>query len=210
MRYRVLVGWSATAMVFLLPIVASFFFWSDLLYDWSENILRAPWSPWTIGVLLVALLAGDLILPVPSSVLGIASGSLLGFWPGTFVTWFGMTAGCCVGYVLGIGPGRKIAGRLVGEKEIARLAAIHTSIGDWVVVVFRAVPVLAETSVIFAGTAKMSLKRFFLMAGLANAGIAIIYAAVGTFALTVESFLPALAAAIVLPSVVMFCLWLRR
>ena len=55
----------------------------------------------------------------------------------------------------------------------------------------------------------MSPKRFFLMTGLANAGIAAIYAAIGAFALATESFLLALAGAIILPGLMMLGLKLR-
>ena len=209
-RTKALIRWSSALVLVLLLIMVPFFLWEESLRGWSEGKLKTFWSPWAVGVLLATLLAGDLVLPVPSSVLSTASGALLGFWLGTFVTWVGMTTGCWIGYVLGAGPGRKATQQLVGTKEIARIATLHTHIGDLVVVVFRAVPVLAEVSVIFAGVAGISAKRFLLLVGLANAGIAIVYAAIGAFALTTESFLPALVGAVGVPALVMFGLWLRR
>ena len=165
---------------------------------------------WAIGGALAALLAGDVVLPIPSSLLSTAAGSLLGLWSGALVTWTGMTVGCGIGYALGIGPGRKATRRFVGEQEIARVSRLHARIGDWIVVVFRAVPVLAEASVVFAGVAGMSARRFFLMAGLSNAGVAMTYAAVGAYAMKVESFLPAFAGAVGLPGLVMLLLRFRR
>ncbi len=210
MQREVLIRWSAAAALVLLLILGPFFLWEEAILAWSCGMLESPSSRWAIGGVLAALLASDLVLPVPSSILSTAAGSLLGLWPGALVTWTGMTAGCWIGYALGTGPGRAATQRFVGEQEIARVSGLHERIGDWSVVVFRAVPVLAEASVVFAGVAGMPARRFFLMAGLSNAGIAITYAAVGAYAMDVESFLPAFAGAIGLPGVVMLLLRFRR
>ena len=198
------------AGLLLLLILTPFFLWEESIRVWSRGLLEARSPRWVTGGVLAALLAGDLVLPIPSSILSTAAGSLLGLWLGAFVTWAGMTAGCWIGYRLGAGPGRKAAWRLAGEEEMTRLARLHARMGDWIVVVLRAVPVLAEASVVFAGVAGMSERRFFLMTGLSNAGIAMTYAAIGAFAMRMESFLPALAGAIGLPGLVMAALWLCR
>jgi membrane protein DedA with SNARE-associated domain len=63
----------------------------------------------------------------------------------------------------------------------------------------RAIPVLAETSAVLAGMGSMKFGRFILLTGLSNLGISLVYAWVGAFAATVQSFLFALAGAILLP-----------
>lgn len=209
LRTKVLTRWSLVILLFLLFVLMPFLLWNEPLKIWSEHILETDWPPWAIGGFLAGLLAGDLVLPIPSSFLSTAAGSLLGFWSGTFSIWVGMTVSCWIGYGLGAGPGKKATRQLVGKEEVARISGIHNRIGDWAVVTLRAVPVLAEASVIFAGVMGMPPKRFFLMTGLANAGIAAIYAAIGAFTLAVESFLPALAGAIVLPGLIMLGLKLR-
>lgn len=210
MQREVVIRWCAAAALVLLLILGPFFLWEEAILAWSRGMLETPSSRWAIGGMLAALLAGDLILPIPSSLLSTAAGSLLGLWPGALTTWTGMTAGSWIGYGLGTGPGRKATRRFVGEQEIARVSGLHARIGDWSVVVFRAVPVLAEASVVFAGVAGMPARRFLLMAGLSNAGIAITYAAVGAYAMEVESFLPVFAGAVGLPGLVMFLLRFRR
>jgi uncharacterized membrane protein YdjX (TVP38/TMEM64 family) len=206
---KILIRWSLAILLLLLFILTPFLLWNEPLKVWSEDALETNWPPWVIGGFLAGLLAVDLVLPVPSSFLSTAAGSLLGFWSGTLSIWVGMTVGCWIGYGLGAGPGKKATQQLVGKKEVARISGIHGRIGDWVVVTLRAVPVLAEASVIFAGVVGMPRKRFFLMTGLANAGIAAIYAAIGVFALAAESFLPALVGAIILPGLIMFGLKFR-
>ena len=206
---KVLIRWGLVMLLFLLFVLTPFLLWNESLKIWSANVLETDWPPWVIGGVLAGLLTGDLVLPVPSSFLSTAAGSLLGFWSGAFSVWIGMTISCWIGYGLGAGPGKKVTQQLVGKEEVARISGIHNRIGDWVVVTLRAVPILAEASVIFAGVVGMSPKRFFLMTGLANAGIAAIYAAIGAFALATESFLLALAGAIILPGLMMLGLKLR-
>ena len=60
---------------------------------------------------------------------------------------------------------------------------------------------LAEAAVIMAGVARMPFGRFMVWTGLANLGISVIYAATGALAMSWNSFLLALAAAILLPLV---------
>ena len=207
---NVLTRWCVAAVLVLLLILGPFFIWEESLAGWGRGLLESGSSRWAIGSVLAALLAGDLILPIPSSLLSTAAGSLLGLWPGALVTWTGMTVGCWIGYGLGTGPGRAATRRFVGEQEIDRVTGLHARIGDWIIVVSRSVPVLAEASVIFAGVAGMPARRFFLMAGLSNAGIAITYAAVGAYAIEAESFLLAFAGAIGLPGLGLLLLRLRR
>jgi len=44
------------------------------------------------------LLALDIFLPIPSSILGTILGARLGFWPGTLCTWTGLVAGNLLGF----------------------------------------------------------------------------------------------------------------
>jgi membrane protein DedA with SNARE-associated domain len=70
-------------------------------------------------------------------------------------------------------------------------------------VLCRPVPVLAEASVILAGVVGAPRRRFLTLTSASNLGIAMVYAAVGAFAMEVQSFLLAFAAALVLPALTM-------
>jgi uncharacterized membrane protein YdjX (TVP38/TMEM64 family) len=147
------------------------------------------------------LLASDVVLPVPSSLVSTAAGLLLGFWSGAAACWVGMMAGCLAGYGIGARAGRAAASRLVGEAELERVASASRHFGEGMIVLFRAVPVLAEASVVFAGTVRMPLPRLLVVSGLSNLGISAAYAAVGAWSAEVPSFLLAFGGAVVLPLV---------
>ena len=159
-------------------------------------------SGWTSASIIAALLALDVFLPVPSSIVSTGAGVLLGFWRGAAVIWIGMTIGCAIGYAFGA----KAAGaarRLVGEDGLARANQIMERHGNWALVVSRPIPVLAESSVVFAGIVRSPIRPFAWMTTLSNLGIALAYAAVGAFSMEVQSFLLTFLAALALPGLAM-------
>lgn len=195
--------WFFLSLGLLLLIVVPFLLFEQQVTAWSEAILSKESPPWVIAATLVGLLASDILLPIPSSFIATASGYMLGLWWGTLATWTGLMAGTLVGYALGLRYGRSVAQRFVGESELQRVAAAHERFGNATIVALRAVPVLAEASVVLAGLSNMPLGRFVLLTALANLGIAVTYAAVGAFAVDANSFLLAFAGSIALPGLAM-------
>jgi len=195
--------WSLLSLGLLLLIIVPFLLFEQQVTAWSEAILSQEGSPWAGTAALVGLLASDILLPIPSSFVATASGYLLGLWWGTLATWVGLMAGTMVGYALGLRYGRTVALRFVGEDELQRVAAAHKRFGDATIVALRAVPILAEASVVLAGLSAMPLTRFVLLTALANLGIAVTYAAVGAFAVDANSFLLAFTGSIMLPGLAM-------
>jgi len=162
-----------------------------------ESQVRAAASPPAVGLLVVGLLAVDVFLPVPSSVVSTVAGSTLGIAWGTGASWLGMTLGALLAFVLARGLGRPLALRFSGEESWARIDALSSHYGPLVLVLARPVPILAEASVLFFGATRLSWPRFFLPVALSNLGIALVYSALGDLVQ-----LPiALAASIALPLV---------
>jgi len=136
-------------------------------------------SPGTAATLVIGLLASDIFLPVPSSLVSIFAGKALGFWLGTAASWCGMTIGTSVAYWLVRWLGRPLARRLSSEEELARMDALANRYGVLILILARPVPVLAEASVLVMGTMQIGWWRFFAAVGLSNFGIAAVYALLG-------------------------------
>jgi len=175
-----------------------FFLFEEPFNQLAADLTRGEGSRWIAATGIMALLAADVFLPVPSSIVSTAAGVLLGFWRGAAVVFAGMTVACVLGYVVGA-RGSGAARRLVGTDGLARAAELARRYGDWALVVCRPVPVLAEASVIFAGLVHVPPGRFFWRTASANLGIAVGYAAIGAFSMRVESFLLAFLGALVVP-----------
>lgn len=202
--------WLLLCTIILAAILVPFFLFGEKIESWTDAFLqsasdRAAWIAAFVGFLL----ASDILLPVPSSLVSTAAGLFLGFLSGTLTSWAGMTISCLVGLWLGRKFGRPLAVRLVGEKELQRLEELGRRFGDWVMVISRPVPVLAEASVLFAGIGRMPTHRFVLLTTLSNLGISAVYAAVGAFSATINSFLLAFAGAILLPLLTMVAVRVR-
>jgi uncharacterized membrane protein YdjX (TVP38/TMEM64 family) len=196
-------GWALLASLLLGAILIPFWLFEDTTAAWAERLVRSPHARAVVALGLGGLLAADVVLPIPSSIVNTAAGSMLGFFAGTAVAWAGMTVGCAVGYRIGRGAARAGLGRIVGPGEVERASAAFARYGAWALVLMRPVPVLAEASVIVAGFHDMPRRSFHVLCGLSNLGIAAVYAAVGAWAVDSASFFAAFAGAVLLPGLAM-------
>jgi 3-dehydroquinate synthase len=108
----------------------------------------------SIGAAGAGLLAIDVILPIPSSILGALLGGRLGFLLGFLWSWLGLCAGSALGYALGrLWPAHFAAGMSEVTGDAPASAVILLS---------RSVPVLAEAVSLAAGVARVPVARFAL------------------------------------------------
>lgn len=197
---RKVLAWTALTALLLAVILVPFILFGAPMDAWAASTVQTPGiRTASIFVLVVALLAADVLLPVPSSILSTLAGAVLGVPLGAAASFAGMTLGCAVGYWLGRDAGRAAAAKLVGHRELRRLDGLAARHGDWTIALCRAVPVLAEGSVIMAGVAGMPLRRVLVIGALSNLGISLAYATVGATSASVNSFLLAFVGAIVIP-----------
>jgi uncharacterized membrane protein YdjX (TVP38/TMEM64 family) len=196
MRWFLLIG-----LMFAL-IIIPFLIWEKQFEAFGTWLAEGHASGWTSASIIALLLALDVFLPVPSSIVSTGAGVLLGFWRGAVVIWIGMTVGCVMGYVFGV-KAAAAARKLVGADGLVRAGAIMDRHGPWALVVCRPIPVLAESSVVFAGLVHAPVRPFFWMTTLSNLGIALAYAAVGAYSMEAQSFLLTFLAALALPGLAM-------
>lgn len=191
----------------LTLILVPFVLWDEPITEWTTTFFGGPTGAGRAGAAIVLLLVGDIFLPVPSSLVNLVAGVRFGFVGGTVLAWVGLTVGCLVAYQVGSRIGRPATERLVGAEAANRVAETTRARGFLALVMFRAVPVLAEASVLVAGLARMPVRRFLAATGLSNLGIAATYAWVGQQSVEAGSFLFAFAAAVGIPLVAS---WLHR
>lgn len=195
--------WSLFASVVLALILVPFMLFEERMVRFSEALLHDSAGGLSVAVAVVLLLAADLFVPVPSSFVATASGLLLGLVPGMAATWVGLQSGALAGYGVGRLARRRVAARIVGEAKLQHAARSYARWGGLFLIASRAVPVLAEGSVVIAGVARMPLLRFSWLVGMSNLAIAAIYAGVGAYVRDVNTFLLAFAASIAIPGSLM-------
>jgi uncharacterized membrane protein YdjX (TVP38/TMEM64 family) len=194
--------WAVIWVVLIGLVLVPFFLFETEFNAFAARMTRGDAATWVASTSIFWLLALDVFLPVPSSIVSTAAGVLLGAWRGAMVVWAGMMAACLLGYALGA-RASGLARRFVGEAGLERAEGLVRRYGAWTIVLCRPVPVLAEASVIFAGLVRAPFMRFLALTALSNLGIAVGYATFGAFSMRVDSFLVAFFGALIIPGVAM-------
>lgn len=184
-------------------VIASFLLFEQQIQDVLIHLnLYQPTTPtqtFNLALLLIALLALDVVLPVPSSLVALLAVAMLGSLGGYLVIFIGLCLGAGLGYALGAGYFRLLSGRLgLHQRQPGQLAY---RLGTLSLICLRGVPVLAETSVVAAGMQRYPLRAFTVITTLANAGLALAYTAIGTFLIEQNALLVTILASMVLPVV---------
>ncbi|MBY0429999.1 MAG: VTT domain-containing protein, partial [Rhodospirillales bacterium] len=135
--------WMSLLAALAAAVIIPFLLFGDRMEAVAAWVAASAAGP-AGAALLVGLLAGDILLPVPSSMVSTACGVLMGFPMGTAVSTAGLTAGCLLGYALGRFLGGERLDRLVNPAGAGCVSGVMERHGAWALVVLRGVPVLAE------------------------------------------------------------------
>jgi uncharacterized membrane protein YdjX (TVP38/TMEM64 family) len=141
---------------------------------------------------IVALLAADLFLPIPSSLVMILSGAAFGVVWGSALSLVGSIGGEWLGFELVRRYGRRVSSKMVGDDELARLSRVFARHGAAAVVVTRALPVVMETMSVVAGLSAMRRRTFLLASAIGTVPIVIVYAYAGAVSRQAGSLVPAI------------------
>lgn len=150
---------------------------------WAASALGSVSATAGAVGLIVGLLALDPVLPVPSSLLATVAGQRMGFASASVAIGAGLFLGNALGYLVGRLAGAPVVERLVGREQLARARArLGSRPGAIALVVTRPVPILSEAALVLAGAAGAPVVRTAAVCGLANAGLAVVYAGLGSAA----------------------------
>lgn len=140
---------------------------------------------------IVALLAADLFLPIPSSLIMVLSGAAFGVLWGSALALVGSIGGEWLGFELVRRYGRRASAAIVGDEEIERLSRAFARHGLAAVAVTRALPVVMETTSVVAGLSSMKRSVFLAASLIGTAPIVLVYAYAGAVSRQTNSVVPA-------------------
>jgi len=174
-----------------------------LLFGTRLDRLVADWldprpAPAVLALLEVGVLAADILLPVPSSMVATLGGAEFGIPLGTLCAFLGMTAGSLAGWWLGSKAGARALARLDAADREA-LERRQQRLGPLLVVLTRPLPLVAEAAALVAGGTGMPLRDFLPAAASGNLAIALVWSAAGALGRSADSLPLALVWSLVIP-----------
>ncbi len=147
--------------------------------DWFETagdllIAKNP-GVYLLSLIIIAALTLDVLLPVPSSLVALGAGTLIGGVWGFAVLFTGFMAGAYFGYYLGRYPGRFALARMTSPRTCAQVERYMDASSPLALFICRPVPILAETTVVLAGMGGLSVLKFTGLMLLSNGLVAGFY-----------------------------------
>lgn len=200
-RGRALPPWAASLAIWTallaIPIVPFALLGEDaFLHLLDEKRGRAA-----VSAACFALLLSDVLLPVPSSLVAMVSGAMLGPLGGTALNWIAIVSGNALAFGLARRWGRPLALRLLGEGSLGRADEAWRAGAVAALALSRPIPVLAEAIAMDAGLRRMPPRRFLAVAAAANLPHAAIYAWAGARMKDGDALFAATVAAVGIPTI---------
>lgn len=134
-----------------------------------------PWG-WAAGIML---LVGDVLLPIPNTLVISAMGYLYGTWIGGIFASIGLILAGMAGYGIGYLCGEKHARRWLGDADFDRGQARFSKGGGWMVALTRALPILPEVISCTAGLVRMPFTSFLTALTCGSIPMGFLFAAIG-------------------------------
>ena len=144
--------YSGHTVLYLSLFIIPFVLFGNLFEEFAQVFLNSGNSDAAVTFVAALLLAGDPVLPTPSSVVATLLATRIGLIPAAIVNGAALSAACILGYIIG----------RFGAGAFARHGKrLPQGFVEWVkrhglvaTLLCRPVPVLAEASLIMAGAAK--------------------------------------------------------
>jgi uncharacterized membrane protein YdjX (TVP38/TMEM64 family) len=165
-----------------LAVIIPFAIWGGRFEQWLtlEGTVATvrSWGAWGwLGV--IALLVGDLFLPIPATPVMSAAGYLYGWFAGGLLAATGSFVAGTTAYLLCRGFGHSVAERIVGPEDLEKGHALFVRRGAWLVALSRALPVLPEVIACLAGLTEMPRRTFFVSLACGSLPLGFVYAGIG-------------------------------
>jgi uncharacterized membrane protein YdjX (TVP38/TMEM64 family) len=134
-----------------------------------------PWA-WAAGI---GLLAADLVLPVPGTIVMSALGLIYGAFLGGLIAAAGSILAGLSGYGVGRLVGEKTARKLLGDRDFEKGKLLFARGGGSVIALSRAIPILPEALSCTAGLVRMPFHSFLASLACGSIPVGFLFAWIG-------------------------------
>ncbi len=124
----------------------------------SESLALLEKSPNQFAIVSFLVLASDIVLPIPSSIVMYINGYFLGVISGTLVSLGGLMVGAILGYFIG-----KAGSNHYQPKDKEKADQILSRYGPSAIFLTRGIPILSESICFVCGIHKIDFKRYLFL-----------------------------------------------
>ena len=130
--------------------------------------------PETFSIYSFLILTSDIVLPVPSSIIMVMNGYVLGTFSGAILSLISLFISSAIGYQIG-----RIAGFRKSKIQQGKAENLLGIYGPYAILITRGIPVLSESICIVCGYNRMNLKSYLIMNIIGYIPLCFIYARAG-------------------------------
>ena len=157
-----------------LVVVVVFIIGKNLEQEFTAALNQVEHVQLQYAAISFFILLGDILLPVPSSIVMYLNGYVLGILSGACLSFVSLLAGSCVGYYLG-----KFTSMGVMAKKDERAHLFLLKYGAFAILITRGIPILAESICMVCGYNKMLFKQYILLNAIGYIPLCLLYAFFG-------------------------------
>lgn len=130
------------------------------------------------------VLASDIVLPIPSSLVMFSNGMVLGIIPGFLLSMASLMSAAVIGYWIGAlaKPGKK-------SDRYEQAIAVIEKHGYLAIILSRGIPVLAESICIVCGYSRVRFGKYMYLNALGLVPVTLVYSVCGNYAVSTGAFL---------------------
>lgn len=181
-------------------ILVTFGLFQQLESELPQKLTSVNQYRGSFALISFLVLAGDILLPVPSSIVMYLNGMVLGIVGGTLLSFGALMIGSVIGYLIG-----KFSTQVFKNNNNERALAILENYGPAILVLTRGIPILSESLCFVCGYNRTNFKKYLLFNAIGYLPVCLIYSIFGSLAKSdSSSFLWSFAASIAISGLVWF------
>lgn len=173
-------------LVSALVVTITFVLFEDLEGYFTALLESVSKYPIEFAVVSFLVLASDILLPIPSSIVMYLNGFVLGLTAGALVSLGGLLVGAMIGYAIGRFSSKAWNAESIRNQQAQTLMQHY---GSLAVLMSRGIPILSESVCFVCGFHKMPFGNYLLMNFVGLIPVCLLYAACGLAGYNENTFL---------------------
>ena len=153
---------------------------------WVEINLASEKSVVTYTLLSFVLLTSDIVLPIPSSLVMILNGKVLGVFSGAALSLVSGVLSSCIGFYFGR-KANAFIDRFFSQSEKEMSRKLFDRFGNIAIIISKALPIISEAISFVSGTASVTFKTFLVYSIVGHFIVSFVYAYVGSLSRSLNS-----------------------